>query len=189
MAKQLDHITDDLQAFIQAQKIFFVATAAETGTVNLSPKGMDSFRILGPNRVMWLNVTGSGNETAAHLLHNDRITIMFCAFEGKPLILRLYGHGKTYHSGSAEWSEYYPLFAPLEGARQLIDIQVNLVQSSCGMAVPFMDYNREREDLAIWARKQSPDGIQNYWARKNMVSIDGFDTGIFASPSASDNKN
>lgn len=181
MGKQLDRITPELELFINKQKIYFVATAAETGTVNLSPKGMDSFRILGPNRVMWLNVTGSGNETAAHLLLNDRITIMFCAFEGKPLILRLYGHGKSYHPANTEWHEYYPLFPPLEGARQLIDIQVDLVQTSCGMAVPFMDYNRERDELNAWARKQGPDGIHNYWAKKNMASIDGFDTGIFAS--------
>ncbi|ACT92437.1 pyridoxamine 5'-phosphate oxidase family protein [Dyadobacter fermentans] len=184
MGKQLDHITPDLQAFIEAQKIYFVATAAETGTVNLSPKGMDSFRILGPNRVMWLNVTGSGNETAAHLLLHDRITVMFCAFEGKPLILRLYGHGKVYHPADAEWTEYAPLFPPLEGARQLVDIRVDLVQTSCGMAVPFMDYNRERTELNAWAHKQGPTGIQNYWARKNVTSIDGFETGIFASNSA-----
>lgn len=188
MGKQLDQITPELESFISEQKIFFVATAAETGTVNLSPKGMDSFRILGPNRVMWLNVTGSGNETAAHLLLNDRITVMFCAFEGKPLILRVYGHAKTYHPANAEWHEYFPLFPALEGARQLIDIHVDLVQTSCGMAVPFMDYNREREELNAWARKQGPDGIQNYWARKNMASIDGFDTGIFASASTDESQ-
>lgn len=180
MGKKLDRITPELESFINNQKIFFVATAAETGTVNLSPKGMDSFRILGPDRVMWLNVTGSGNETAAHLLQNDRITVMFCAFEGKPLILRLYGHGKAYHPADAEWHEYAPLFPPFEGARQLIDIQIDLVQTSCGMAVPFMDYDREREELNAWARKQGPEGIQDYWSRKNMASIDGFDTGIFS---------
>lgn len=188
MGKQLDQITPDLQKFIEAQKIYFVATAAETGTVNLSPKGMDSLRILGPNRVMWLNVTGSGNETAAHLLLNDRITVMFCAFEGKPLILRLYGHGKTYHPGSTEWNTYFPLFEPLEGARQLVDISVDLVQTSCGMAVPFMDYNRERDELNTWARKQGPDGIHAYWSRKNVTSIDGFETGIFAQTTTSPNE-
>lgn len=188
MGKKLDQITPELESFISNQKIFFVATAAETGTVNLSPKGMDSFRMIGPNRVMWLNVTGSGNETAAHLLMHDRITVMFCAFEGKPLILRLYGHGKAYHPSDAEWQEYAQLFPPFEGARQLIDIQVILVQTSCGMAVPFMDYNRERNELNAWARKQGPDGIQDYWARKNMASIDGFDTGIFASTATDENK-
>lgn len=179
MGKRLEIITPELQHFIENQKIYFVATAMHTGTVNLSPKGMDSFRILSPNRVMWLNVTGSGNETAAHLLENDRITIMFCAFEGKPLILRLYGHGKVYHQRDSEWETYYSLFPDLAGARQLVDIQIDTVQTSCGMAVPFMDYNREREELSRWAEKKGEDGIHDYWEQKNTVSFDGMKTGIF----------
>lgn len=149
------------------------------GIVNLSPKGMDSLRILSPNRVMWLNVTGSGNETATHLLQNDRITVMFCAFEGKPLILRLYGHGKIYHHRDEEWNTHINLFPKLPGARQLIDIQIDVVQTSCGMAVPFMDYNREREELNRWAEKKGNDGIHAYWDEKNAVSFDGHPTGIF----------
>jgi len=183
MGKKLDHITPELQSFINLQKIFFVATAAPAGTVNLSPKGMDSLRVLGPNRVMWLNVTGSGNETAAHLLQSDRITVMFCAFEGKPLILRLYGRARAYHQQDPEWGEYAHLFPTFAGARQLIDIDVEIVQTSCGMAVPFMDYNHEREELNKWAEKQGPDGIQAYWERKNVTSFDGFETGIFGSAS------
>ena len=178
MGKRLDHITPELTAFIEKQQIYFVATAMSHGTVNLSPKGMDSFRIIGPNRVMWLNVTGSGNETAAHLLENNRITIMFCAFEGKPLILRLYGHGKAYHQYDTEWDTYYPLFQPLPGARQIFDIEVDTVQTSCGMAVPFMDYNHEREELTRWAEKKGDSGIHRYWEEKNMVSFDGSETGI-----------
>jgi hypothetical protein len=179
MGKKLELITPELHTFIEAQKIFFVATAMSEGTVNLSPKGMDSFRILSPNRVMWLNVTGSGNETATHLPESERITVMFCAFEGKPMILRLYGTGKTYHQRDTEWEEYISLFPKLEGARQLIDIQVNIVQTSCGMAVPFMDYNREREELTAWAKKKGKDGITDYWHQKNTKSFDGFETGIF----------
>jgi hypothetical protein len=179
MGKRLEQITVDLQDFIGNQKIFFVATAAQHGTVNVSPKGMDSFRILSPTRVIWLNVTGSGNETAAHLLENDRITVMFCAFEGKPLILRLYGKGKAYHRRDPEWDEYIQLFPKLEGARQLISIQIDTVQTSCGMAVPFMDYNREREELNNWARKKGEDGIRSYWEQKNTTSFDGAETGIF----------
>jgi len=179
MAKQLDQITTELQTFIEKQKIFFVATAARDGLVNLSPKGMDSLRIVSPNRVLWLNVTGSGNETAAHLLEHNRITIMFCAFEGKPMILRLYGKGKAYHHYDAEWNEFIDLFPVMTGARQIFDIQVDMVQTSCGMAVPFMDYNREREDLTKWADKKGEDGIEKYWKEKNTVSIDGLETGIF----------
>ncbi|WP_221392364.1 pyridoxamine 5'-phosphate oxidase family protein [Dyadobacter sp. NIV53] len=179
MGKRLDKITPDLQLFIENQKIFFVATAMCTGTVNLSPKGMDSFRILESNRVMWLNVTGSGNETAAHLLESDRITVMFCAYEGKPMILRLYGHGKVYHHHDEEWNTYIDLFPKLPGARQIIDISIDIVQTSCGMAVPFMDYKSERDELNKWACKKGDEGIQKYWEEKNTISFDGLETGIF----------
>jgi hypothetical protein len=179
MGKQLEQISPDLQEFIQKQKIFFVATAMSIGKVNLSPKGMDSFRIIHSKRVMWLNVTGSGNETATHLSENDRITVMFCAFEGKPLILRLYGKGKVYHQRDAEWDEFIPLFPELPGARQLVDIEVEMVQTSCGMAVPFMDFNRERDELKKWTQKQGEKGIKEYWGKKNTVSLDGRKTGIF----------
>ncbi|NIJ54002.1 pyridoxamine 5'-phosphate oxidase family protein [Dyadobacter arcticus] len=178
MSKRIGSITPELQLFMEAQKIYFVATAASAGTINLSPKGMDSFRILSPNRVMWLNVTGSGNETAAHLLENDRITVMFCAFEGKPLILRLYGQGKAYHPRDEAWNDYISLFPKLEGARQLIDIAVHTVQTSCGMAVPFMDYNHERDELNKWAHKKGDHGIREYWEQKNIKSLDGLETGI-----------
>ncbi len=178
MGKRIDQITPELQRFIEHQKIYFVATAMATGSVNLSPKGMDSFRVLSPNRVMWLNVTGSGNETAAHLLENDRITIMFCAFEGKPVILRLYGHGKAYHPRDPEWQEFIDLFPNTPGSRQLFDVAVEVVQTSCGMAVPFMDYNREREELKHWAEKKGEKGISTYWNEKNLTSFDGYPTGL-----------
>ncbi|MCB0854339.1 MAG: pyridoxamine 5'-phosphate oxidase family protein, partial [Bacteroidetes bacterium] len=110
MAKKFDEISPLLEEFILKQKIFFVGTARSTGTVNLSPKGMDSLRVLGPNKVIWLNLTGSGNETAAHIMENDRMTIMFCAFEGNPLILRLYGKAKVYHQRDKEYQEYIANF-------------------------------------------------------------------------------
>jgi hypothetical protein len=179
MGKKIAQLTPELKEFISAQKIFFVGTAMREGIVNISPKGMDSFRVLGDNRVMWLNVTGSGNETATHLQETDRITIMFCAFEGKPLILRLYGKGKVYHQFDAAWNEYINLFPNIAGARQLIDIEVEIVQTSCGMAVPFMDYNREREELKNWAEKKGEEGIKEYWQQKNVTSFDGHETGIF----------
>ena len=178
MAQRSSEISDKLTQFIQQQKIFFVATAACEGHINLSPKGMDSLRVLGPNRVVWLNVTGSGNETAAHLLENNRMTIMFCAFEGDPLILRLYGQARAIHPRDAEWHDLLQLFPPLPGARQIFDMQVDLVQTSCGMAVPFMDYRNEREQLSQWATKKGSDGIHQYWQDKNQISLDGNPTNI-----------
>ena len=136
MAKQYSEISDDLKHFIEAQKIYFVATAGSDGHVNLSPKGMESLRVLGKNRVVWLNVTGSGNETAAHIQENPRMTIMFAAFDGSPMILRLYGNARVIHRNDSEWSELIALFNPISGARQIFDLSVELVQTSCGMAVP-----------------------------------------------------
>lgn len=179
MGKKINQIQPEIQHFIEKQKIFFVGTAMSMGIVNVSPKGMDSFRVLGPNRVMWLNVTGSGNETATHILENNRMTIMFCAFEGKPLILRLYGTAKAYHPRDSEWTEYIDLFPKMAGARQIFDVNVEVVQTSCGMAVPFMDYRHEREELSNWAEKQGEDGIHDYWEKKNTISFDGHPTRIF----------
>ncbi|MEY4903400.1 MAG: hypothetical protein RLZZ292_1215 [Bacteroidota bacterium] len=179
MAKKLPSITSELQQFIERQHLFFVGTAMSEGHVNVSPKGMDSLRILDANRVVWLNVTGSGNETAAHLLETNRMTILFCAMEGNPLILRLFGSAKTYHERDVEFSELLPLFPKYAGARQIFDLHVELVQTSCGMAVPFMDYQSERESLNNWAVKQGDEGIKKYWAQKNTLSLDGQPTGIF----------
>ncbi len=179
MGQRYDHIPEAQIEFIARQKIFFVGTAGGADTrVNISPKGMDSFRVLSPNRVMWLNVTGSGNETAAHLLENARMTLMFCALEGKPLILRLYGTATAIHPRDASWEEHYSRFAPLPGARQIFDLAVELVQTSCGMAVPFFDYREEREQLSDWARTKGTDGISDYWTQKNQLSLDGKPTHI-----------
>lgn len=178
MAKFFPHIDEDIKNFIEDQKIFFVATAAADGRVNLSPKGMDSFRVLGPNQILWLNLTGSGNETAAHLLKNDRMTIMMCAFEGKPNILRLFGHAKAYHENEEIYQKHIKSFNGLHGARQIIIMEVTEVQTSCGMAVPFMDFVGERDQLNKWAEKQGRDKIRNYWKEKNTKSIDGFPTDV-----------
>ena len=179
MAQQYDHISPALQEFIEAQKLFFVGTAMSEGRVNVSPKGMDTLRVLDANRVLWLNLTGSGNETAAHLMHSNRITIMFCAFEGKPLILRLYGSAKVYHERDAEFHELSKLFPAMPGSRQLVEVQVELVQTSCGYGVPLMDFVSERETLRTWAESRSPERIRDYWASKNTVSLDGHPTNIF----------
>lgn len=178
MSKFYTKITSRLQQFIEAQKIFFVATSPNSGRINLSPKGMDSFRVVDENRVLWLNVTGSGNETAAHLLENDRITIMFCAFEGAPNILRLYGKGKEIKEGNASWNKLISLFPETPGTRQIFDIQVESAQTSCGMSVPFFDFKEERNELNNWAEKQGKEGIKKYWKEKNQESIDGLETNI-----------
>lgn len=179
MSKKLESITPELREFIENQKIFFVGTAMAEGTVNVSPKGMDSLRVINENKVVWMNLTGSGNETATHLQNENRITIMFCAFEGKPLILRLYGKAKVYHERDAEFKKYVELFDTSAGARQIIEVDVELVQTSCGFAVPFMDYKEERTILKDWADKKGKEGIRDYWKEKNTMSLDGYETGIF----------
>lgn len=179
MSKFFTEITPDLEDFIKAQKIFFVATAAEEGRINLSPKGHDTLRILSSNKIVWLNLTGSGNETAAHLLKNDRMTIMLCAFEGKPLILRIYGHAKIYHERDAEFQKHISLFEKNMGSRQIIILKVDSTQTSCGYSIPFMDFKEERGMLNSWSKKQGKDKIKDYWKEKNTKSIDGFETEIF----------
>ncbi len=178
MGKKLNSITPELQDFISNQKMFFVGTAAKSGRVNVSPKGMDSFRVTESNKVVWLNFTGSGNETAAHLLQNPRMTIMFCAFEGRPMILRLYGEAKIFHPRDKEYDRYSFLFPDSPGARQIIELDVDLVQTSCGFAVPLMDFQQERTVLKDWAAKKGEGGIKEYWKEKNTQSIDGFETQI-----------
>ncbi len=173
MAKQYPAISPPLQRFIEAQHIYFTATAMAEGHINLSPKGMDSFRVLGPNRVAWLSVTGSGNETAAHLAADGRVTVMFCAFEGHPNILRLYGRARAVHRHDEGWADLLPHFTELPGTRSIIECDVQLVQTSCGMAVPYLDYVGEREDLQRWAQAKGPDGLAAYWQQKNATSIDG----------------
>lgn len=180
MGKQYETLSEPLIEFIAEQKIFFVGTATADSRVNVSPKGMDSFRVLGKNRVAWLNVTGSGNETSAHIQLNPRMTIMFCAFEGEPLILRLYGTAKVIHKNDVGWNKLFPLFAPLAGARQIFDLSIDLVQTSCGMAVPYYSYAEDREMLSDWAMKKGEDGLKIYWREKNQMSIDGIPTNIVA---------
>lgn len=178
MGTQYDHITEPLQGFVQRQHMFFVGTAAPDGRVNVSPKGLDSLRIVGPNRVLWLNGTGSGNETAAHLLQNPRITLMFCSFEKKPLILRFYGTARAVHAGDAEWPELLSLFPTMRGARNVFDVAVDLVQTSCGFGVPLYEFTGQRILMDSWAANKGDDGIADYQRTRNARSIDGFPTGL-----------
>ena len=178
MAKQLDNINTSLQEFIEKQKVFFVGTAATEGRINVSPKGTDSFRVIDKNKIVWMNLTGSGNETAAHLLLNERMTIMFCAFEGSPLILRLYGTANIFHKRDDAYQTYIELFPEHVGARQIIEMQVDMVQTSCGFAVPLMDFQADRGMLDKWSKEKGKEQIEQYWKEKNTKSIDGFDTNI-----------
>ncbi len=182
MARFYPALEDRHRDFIAAQKLFFTATAPADGRINLSPKGMDSLRVLNPKRVAYLDLTGSGNETAAHLWHDGRMTLMFCSFDAEPLILRLYGRGQTVRRQDAAWAELRRHFPALPGERQLIVLDIDSVQTSCGYAVPLFDYRGERDTLARWAEKKGPTGLLDYWREKNTVSIDGLPTGLLESP-------
>jgi len=177
MAKFYKKLTPDLQQFIVEQKIFFVATAPHEGRINLSPKGMDCFRCLDERNVGYLDVTGSGNETAAHLEQNGRMTIMFCSFSEKPLILKLYGRGRVIRRQDDAWQKYHAHFPVLPGERQIILLEIDSAQTSCGYGVPVVEGSmRERDTLKNWAEKKGEKGIRDYWQRNNQTSIDGLPT-------------
>jgi hypothetical protein len=178
MSEKFSELSPALIDFIVEQHIYFVGTAGAEGHVNVSPKGMDSLRILGPTAAIWLNMTGSGNETAAHVLENKRMTIMFCSFDRQPLILRLYGQAEVIHPRDADWDKLIARFPEYHGARQIFRLAIDLVQTSCGYAVPHCDYQGERVTLEKWAEKRGREGVQAYWAEKNTVSLDGQNTGI-----------
>lgn len=166
--------------FIARQKMFFVATAplAADGHINLSPKGTDSFRVISPTSVIYLDMVGSGNETSAHILENGRITFMFCAFDGPPNILRLYGTGRTILPGSPEWEKYNDMFH-IEGAiRQIIYADVYKVQTSCGYSVPLYSYTGERDHAVKWASRKTAAEIEAYKAEKNATSLDGLPSAL-----------
>ncbi|GAA4839626.1 pyridoxamine 5'-phosphate oxidase family protein [Paenibacillus vulneris] len=163
------------EAFIKKQHIFFVGSAplSADGHVNISPKGHDVLRILSPTEVAYLDLTGSGNETSAHLLDNGRITLMFIAFEGAPMILRLYGRGRVILPDMPEWDPLMERFDPLPGARQIIHAELHAVKTSCGFSVPFFDYTGERETLKKWAEQKGEQGLIAYRQQKNAASMDG----------------
>ncbi|MFT4151390.1 MAG: pyridoxamine 5'-phosphate oxidase family protein [Paracoccaceae bacterium] len=178
MGKRYDGLQPDQIAFIAEQHVFFVGTAPEVGRVNISPKGMDSLRVLSPTRIVWLNLTGSGNETAPHLAADPRITLMWMSVTARPLILRAYGTARAFHHGDAGWADRAALLPDQPGARQVVDVAIDLVQSSCGFAVPFMEFREDRPVLKTWAEKQGDAGLRSYWADRNARTIDGAPTGI-----------
>jgi len=175
MGKEHSQITDEHKEFIENQKLFFVCTSPldTNGHINLSPKGFDCFRVLSPECVGYLDIVGSGNETSAHLLENGRITFMFCAFDGPPKILRLYGKGKTVLPGDAEWNELSKHFTILPATRQIIIADIFKVKSSCGFGIPLYEFTGERDHAFKWAENKGEEGLEEYKKEKNMVSMDG----------------
>lgn len=181
MAKFFNSIEDRHTEFIEKQHMFFVASAplSAGGHVNLSPKGSDSFRILSPHKVAYMDIIGSGNETSAHLLENGRITFMFCAFDGPPNILRLYGRGYTVLPGDAEWDDLSAHFKLVLSTRQIIVADIDMVQTSCGFSVPYYSYEGERDQAEKWALNKGEDGLEAYKIEKNRISLDGLPTAMF----------
>ncbi len=176
MAKVFAGIEPQIIKFISRQHIFFAASAAAQGRVNISPRGTDCLRVIDETHVFYLDKTGSGNETAGHLARDGRMTLMFCAFDGPPLILRLYGQGRLIARGSAEYAALLAQhFAGHEppGARHIIWLTCERIQTSCGYGVPQFDFADERKTLDEWAEKKGEDGLKAYRAEKNVVSIDG----------------
>jgi hypothetical protein len=181
MAKFSDSISGQHQVFIEKQKMFFVSTAplSADGHINLSPKGIDCFRVLSDQRVAYMDIIGSGNETSAHVLENGRITFMFCAFEGPPNILRLYGEGRTVLPYDPEWPQLAKHFELQLSTRQIIVANIHKVQTSCGFSVPLYEYMGERDQAQKWAESKGIEGLEVYKAEKNRVSIDGLPTALF----------
>lgn len=178
MAKFYPALTADLMTFIERQHIFFVASAPNSGRINLSPKGLDSLHVVNEHEVAYLDLTGSGNETAAHLGENGRLTLMFCSVEGAPLILRLYGKGRVIWPGDADWAHYHGMFRAQPGERQIIVLEIASLQTSCGAGVPLYEYAGERIALLDWSEKKGEDGMRAYRHEKNRISIDGIPTGL-----------
>ncbi len=188
MAKFYPELDERLCEFIHQQKVFFTATAPAEGRINLSPKGIDTFRCLNGSQVAYLDLTGSGNETAAHLHQNGRITVMFCSFAEQPLILRIYGKGEVVRPETNRWNQVWELsgnsaageFPNLPGQRQLIVVNIDSVQTSCGFGVPVFELQQERSTLIEWAEKKGAAGVREYQTQKNHTSIDGLATHLLS---------
>jgi hypothetical protein len=181
MGIKTNKLNGTFRKFIEDQAMFFVATAPPKGRVNVSPKGIDSLRILSDQKIVWLSLTGSGNETAAHMREDPRMTLMFCAFTGDHFILRAYGTAKATHPHDAEWDELYSLFPDYAGARNIYVLDIDLVTTSCGSGVPEMDLVRTRAetDLEPWYDEMGPEKVTEFWEKKNTISLDGRPTGLF----------
>lgn len=178
-------LNNTLTKFIQNQPLFFVATAGREGRVNVSPKGMDTLKVVDENNIAWLSLTGSGNESAAHVIETKRMTLMFCAFEGDAMILRTYGEAEVLYPHHAGWEKAIDAFPAIAGSRQIFNLKVDLVQTSCGTGVPVMRFHKERadEELIPYFDDLGPEGTEKFWHKRNAVSLDGKSTGIIGSDS------
>ena len=185
MAKQYTELDEKHQKFIRDQKLFFTASATAGSRVNVSPRSTDVFRIVNETCAMYLDRTGSGNETAAHLLADGRLTFMFCSVEGAPLIMRLYGRGRSVYENNDEFTtlidQHFEGSYPL-GTRQLVVMDIELVQTSCGFGVPLFDYQGERETMDKWTENKGADGVRDYQEKNNQISMDGLPTGLPVNP-------
>ncbi len=173
MAEKFDKLDQKHIEFINNQHIFFVATAGCEGFVNLSPKGMDTLKIINPNKIIWLNYTGSGNESAAHVQENARMTIMWCSFDKKPLILKVYGKAKEIRENNNKWAEANKYFKMTNGVRQYFELDISLVLTSCGYGVPYFEYKGERDTLIKWIENKGNIGIKEYQKQNNTISLNG----------------
>lgn len=178
MAKFYSELNEKLRDFIAAQHLFFTGTGAASGRINVSPKGMNSLMVIDDHTLGYMDLTGSGNETAAHLKHDGRITLMWCSFDADPLILRVYGRGSVISKHANDWPLWQARFDTLPGERQVIVVRIDSVQTSCGYAVPEYRFGGDRQTLARWAEKKGVEGVREYQRERNSVSIDGLPTGI-----------
>ena len=178
MALKFESINKAHKAFIEKQKMFVIGSAGAEGFINVSPKGMDSLKIIDENTVVWMNHTGSGNETSAHVQENGRMTIMFNSFDKTPMILKLYGKATVIHDADKRWEALGSLFSEYVGARQFFEMQVELVLTSCGFGVPQYKYIGERNKLQKWAEAKGREGMKSYWAENNVETLDGVETNV-----------
>jgi hypothetical protein len=178
MAVKFDSINTEHKKFIEAQKMFVIGSAGADGFINVSPKGMDTFKIVNEHTVVWLNYTGSGNETSAHVQENGRMTIMFNSYDKAPMILKLYGQATVIHQKDVRWEEMSAHFEEQVGTRQFFEMKVELVLTSCGYAVPKYEFKGERETLKKWADKRGREGIEAYWEENNKLTLDGVKTNV-----------
>jgi len=184
MAKtHFDSLDDRHVAFIAEQEMFFVATAAPEGRANIAPKDSASLKIMGPNRIVWVNLTGAENETGAHLAESSRMTLMWCSFAQTPMILRAYGHAQLIHPRDDAWTDLIALFPERIGSRQVLDVSVDLVLKSCGFGVPLYDFVGHRDTLQRWEVQKGKEGVRQHWAKHNQTSIEGRLTGLLDIPS------
>jgi predicted pyridoxine 5'-phosphate oxidase superfamily flavin-nucleotide-binding protein len=179
--KSFDQLETEHRTFIQRQHMFFVATAASEGRVNVAPKGMDTLRVIDRDRIIWLDLTGAENESAAHLLEVPRMTLMWCSFDRNPLVLRVYGDAVAVHARDAAWRQLIPLFPSFAGTRQLVDLHVNMVLMSCGFGVPLFEFVGQRDTLRRWAETKGEDGVKTFWKERNQWSLDHKPTGLLSS--------